>query len=213
MGSSDHIARFVHDALAAGRSRAEIRGALGDAGWSNTEIDKALSAFADVEFSPPVPRPRPQLTARDAFVYALLFTALTFTAVNLINLVHAVLDLALPDPADRSNYVGIAEQRIRWAISFLVVSTPLYVWMTLFTERQAAEQVGEKRSLVRKWLTYLALFVAALAFFGDISYVINRFLDGEMTIRFAFKALTVGFVSAAIFLFYLRDVEVDRDGR
>ncbi len=146
-------------------------------------MDKALSAFADVDFTPPVPRPRPQLTARDVFVYALLFTALTFTAVYLINLVHGILDLALPDPADRSNAEARAIYRIRWAIATLIVSTPLYVWMTIFTGRQNAKQVGEKRSLVRRWLTYLALFASALTFFGDITYVLERFLDGEFTLR------------------------------
>lgn len=212
MASSDPVTRFVHDALAAGRSRTEIQNALSEAGWAKSDVDKALSAFADVDFTPPVPRPRPQLTARDVFVYALLFTALTFTAVYLINLVHGILDLALPDPADRSNAEGRAIYRIRWAIATLIVSTPLYVWMTIFTGRQNAEQVGEKRSLVRRWLTYLALFASALTFFGDITYVLERFLEGEFTLRFLLKALTVGAVSASIFFFYLRDVEADRDG-
>ncbi|WP_193174852.1 DUF5671 domain-containing protein [Oricola nitratireducens] len=212
MASSDPVTRFVHDALAAGRSRTEIQNALSEAGWAKSDVDKALSAFADVDFTPPVPRPRPQLTARDVFVYALLFTALTFTAVYLINLVHGILDLALPDPADRSNAEARAIYRIRWAIATLIVSTPLYVWMTIFTGRQNAKQVGEKRSLVRRWLTYLALFASALTFFGDITYVLERFLEGEFTLRFLLKALTVGAVSASIFFFYLRDVEADRDG-
>jgi hypothetical protein len=212
MASSDPVTRFVHDALAAGRSRTDIQSALSEAGWAKSDVDKALSAFADVDFTPPVPRPRPQLTARDVFVYALLFTALTFTAVYLINLVHGILDLALPDPADRSNAEARAIYRIRWAIATLIVSTPLYVWMTIFTGRQNAKQVGEKRSLVRRWLTYLALFASALTFFGDITYVLERFLEGEFTLRFLLKALTVGAVSASIFFFYLRDVEADRDG-
>ena len=212
MASSDPVTRFVHDALAAGRSRTEIQNALSEAGWAKSDVDKALSAFADVDFTPPVPRPRPQLTARDVFVYALLFTALTFTAIYLINLVHGILDLALPDPADRSNAEARAIYRIRWAIATLIVSTPLYVWMTIFTGRQNAKQVGEKRSLVRRWLTYLALFASALTFFGDITYVLERFLEGEFTLRFLLKALTVGAVSASIFFFYLRDVEADRDG-
>ena len=84
--------------------------------------------------------------------------------------------------------------------------------MTIFTGRQNAKQVGEKRSLVRRWLTYLALFASALTFFGDITYVLERFLEGEFTLRFLLKALTVGAVSASIFFFYLRDVEADRDG-
>lgn len=212
MASSDPLARFVHEALTAGRSRGDIRSALTDAGWSENDIDKALSAYAEVAFSPPVPRPRPQLTARDVFVYAVLFTALTVTAIYLVNLVHAIVDLALPDTTDKY-FETRATRSLRWAIAFLVVFSPLFVWMTVYTERQKTEAVSAQRSLVRKWLTYLALFVSALTFCGDFVYVIYHFLAGEMTLRFVLKAVTVAAVSGAVFLFYLRDVEAYRDGQ
>ncbi|MCP4070165.1 MAG: hypothetical protein GY742_00315 [Hyphomicrobiales bacterium] len=212
MAATDPINLFVHDALAAGRSRAEIQNALGDAGWSGSEIEKALSAFADVTFTPPVPRPRPQLTARDVFVYAMLFTALGFTATYLINLIHGNLDLWLHDAADHKYWMQRAKNRIRWAIAILFTSTPVFVWLTIYTGRRVAQDAAQKRSLVRKWLTYLALFVSALVFFGDATYVIYNFLKGEITLRFILKAATVAGVSLAIFIFYLRDVEDMKDG-
>jgi len=76
-----------------------------------------------------------------------------------------------------------------------------------------ARDPGERRSLVRKWLTYLALFLAALSFFGDGAYVIYEFLKGEITMRFILKALTVALVSAAVFAFYLRNAEDMKDER
>ncbi len=81
------------------------------------------------------------------------------------------------------------------------------------TRRQIAEDAGRRRSLVRKWLTYVALFVAALVFFGDAVAVIYSFLQGEATLRFLLKALTVACVAGAVFLAYLRDAEADADER
>lgn len=213
MASSNSLTRFVHDALSAGRARQDIADALAAAGWPESEIERALADYSEIEFNPPVPRPRPQLTARDVFVYALLFTALTSTAVHLVQLIHAILDLWLPDPADNQYFAQRATRNLRWAIAFLVVFTPLFAWMTLFAEREQKRDVGHSRSLVRKWLTYLALFVSALTFCGDFVYVVYHFLAGEMTLRFILKAVAVAGVSGAIFFFYLRDVEVRGNGR
>lgn len=207
MSSTQTVGQFVREALIAGRSRQDIKAALCEAGWSEREADEALAEFSDIDFTPPVPRPRPHFTARDTFIYALLFSALAFSAIYLINLVHALLDLWLVDAGD-SGYVEVRASRIiRWAIAVLVLSVPLYLWMTRYTQRQIDQDQGHRRSLVRKWLTYIALFISALVFFVDGVYVIYSFLSGELTLRFILKAATVAFVTGAVFLFYIREVE------
>jgi cytochrome bd-type quinol oxidase subunit 2 len=211
MSAADILSVFVRDALTAGRSRPEIRGALEDSGWSESEINKALAAFADVDFSPPIPRPRQQLTARDVFVYAMMFTALGFTAVFLINLIHGSLEIWLPDSSDNQHTSLRATRTIRWAIAVLLVSAPVFAWLTIKNDRRIAQDAAQRRSSVRKWLTYLTLFISALTFLIDASIVINNFLNGEITLRFILKALTVACVSAAIFIYYLRDVEEMKD--
>lgn len=207
MAANDAINQFIRDALLAGRSREDIRDVLGQAEWSDNEINNALAEFSEIEFSPPVPRPRPQLTARDAFIYAILFTALAFAAVYLINLVNAILDIKLRDPGDHQYFQRYAISRLRWSIAILLVSMPVYIWMTYYTSRRIEKDETYRRSLVRKWLTYVALFVAAGAFFGDATYVIYELLKGETTLRFLLKAATVAIVSIAVIAFYLRDVE------
>lgn len=207
MASKDPVVQFVREALLKGHSRPEIKAALQDAGWSKWEISQGLASFAETDFSPPVPKPHPQLTARDAFVYLVLFTSLGFTAGFLISLISANLNILLPDPSDDLYRAEQSAEIIRMAISVLVIAAPVYIWMTVYTRRQIAADAGHKRSLVRKWLTYLALFVAAMFFLGDGVMVIYTFLDGEMTMRFILKALTFALISGAIFGFYLRDVE------
>lgn len=207
MAVDDRLTHFVREALSSGRSRDEIRAALAEAGWSKHEAADALGAFATTDFMPPVPRPRAHLTARDTFIYLLLFASLAAVASYLITLIHAILTMALPEPGDYEWAAQAATDSIRWSISTLAVATPVYVWMTRITRRDLSEDAGRRRSPVRKWLTYLALFVSALTFLGDAVYVLYSFLTGETTLRFLLKALTVACVTAAIFAFYLHDIE------
>ncbi|WP_072389896.1 DUF5671 domain-containing protein [Hyphomicrobium sp. CS1BSMeth3] len=211
MDAKDPLVQFVREALLAGKSRAEIQSVLQASGWSSKEADSALAAYSDVPFIPPVPRPRLRLTARDAFVYLLLFTALGISAWQLIWLIFSILNLVLPDPVDYAYVERQSADQIRWGIASLVVSVPAFVAMTLYTDRKIAQDAGHQRSLVRNWLTYLALFVSALSFLGVAVYVIYSFLKGEITLRFILKAATVALVSAGIFVFYLRGLEDFRD--
>ena len=213
MQTKDPLGRFVRDALLANRSRAEISKALEDAGWLASEINAALGQYANVDFAPPVPVPRPQLTARDVFIYAVLFTALTYTAINLITLVHAILDIRMPDPTDLPYVEQRATGRMRWAIATLIVSAPVFLWMSYYVRARVEEDARSRQSPVRKYLTYIALFVAAMTFLGDAVFLIYGFLEGTATLRFVLKAATVGVVTLAIFVFYLRDVEYLRGGQ
>lgn len=211
MATTESLTQFVHDALGAGRSRDEIRNALTDAGWSTPEITASLASFATTDFTPPVPRPRQQLTARDTFIYLLLFSSLGLVAFNLVDVLTGILDLALPDPAASNWEERYTTDKIRWSIAALVVSTPVYVWMALWVHRRISHDVGHRRSPARRWLTYMALFVAALVFLGDITYVIYNFLTGEITLRLMLKAGVIACVSTGIFVFYLLDIREQVD--
>ncbi|WP_127111670.1 DUF5671 domain-containing protein [Shimia sediminis] len=211
MNNNETLNQFVRDALSAGHTRDEITNALGAAGWSPQETSSALKAFSTIEFSPPVPKPRPQLTARDAFFYIVYFTTLTFVSVYFVTLMHSILDLSIPMSDDHNWRERQATNSARWSIAVLLVATPVFLWMSRSTRQRIAQDPGQRRSLMRKWLTYLALFVAALFLFGDAVYVIYSFLEGEATFRFLLKALVVACVSSGVIAVYLRDAEADSD--
>jgi hypothetical protein len=62
------LVEFTRRALATGIERDEIAATLQRAGWAEYDIKAAMDAFADVAFPVPVPRPRPYLSAREAFI-------------------------------------------------------------------------------------------------------------------------------------------------
>ena len=200
MRPADQLAQFVADALKEGRTRAEISAALREAGWTGTEVSGALDAWAESAFTPPVPRPRPYVSAREAFLYALMFLALAMTAWNITTLGFELIELWLPDLTDK--YTRYNVQSVRWSISVLVVFFPLFLVMNTRAQRAAHADPGQRRSAVRKWFGYITLFLAAITLLGDLIAVIYALLSGELTARFLAKAGLVALTAGLIFLYF-----------
>ena len=62
---------------------------------------------------------------------------------------------------------------------------------------------------MRRWLTYLTLFVAAAVLIGDVANLVYSLLGGELTVRFCLKVLTIGGIAGTAFWFYLSDLRRD----
>jgi hypothetical protein len=133
------------------------------------------------------------------------------TATSLVMLAHAVIDLWLHDPVAVAHGRNIVLSEARWEIAKLVVSAPLFAWMTILTERAMAGGTIARTSPIRKWSIYLALFISGLVLLGDATYMIHSLLMGETTLSFTLKAGVVAAVAAAVFVFYLREVNGDTD--
>ncbi|APE42843.1 hypothetical protein BOO69_04945 [Sulfitobacter alexandrii] len=200
MAVNKQLSRFVRDALSAGKTRAEISQALTDSGWSRSEVADALDAWAETVFAPPVPRPQATVSARDFFIYALTFGVMIFAAIHVVQLFHALIDFVLEE--NRYRWAG----GIRWSMSVLIVTTPVYLWLTVRERRKLAEDPALHRSAIRRWLMYVTLLLSAAVMLGDGVAVIYAFLSGDFTLQFFLKALVVGGVAGMIFLFYLSDI-------
>lgn len=200
MRPADQLSEFVADALKTGRSRAEIGDALRTAGWTQPEVAEALSAWADTPFTPPVPRPRPYVSAREAFLYALMFLALAITAGQIVQLGFELIERWIPDVTEPSR--GSNVDAIRWSISTLVVFFPLFLILNARTNRAARDNEGLRRSAVRKWFGYITLFLAAITLLGNLIVVIYALLSGDLTARFIAKATLVAVTAGLVFLYY-----------
>src|SRR3546814_1425575 len=88
---------FVREALMRGQSREAIAQALAAAGWTEAQTGDVLSAYADVDFPVPVPRPRASLSAREAFLYLVLFASLYYAAFHVGSLLFDLINAAFPD--------------------------------------------------------------------------------------------------------------------
>jgi hypothetical protein len=196
---------FVESSLRAGQPRDAVRTALEQAGWSKDQIADALAHFADVAFAVPVPRPRAQLSARDAFWYLLMFGALYWSAYHLADLLFGFINRAYPDEANLSYYgdnTEYIERGIRWSTAALIVAFPVFLFSALRIGKEVVTDPTRRNSAMRKWLTYLTLLVASSAMVGDGITLIYNMLNGELTMRFVLKVVVVAVIAAAVFGYY-----------
>ncbi|MGE0594411.1 MAG: DUF5671 domain-containing protein [Vicinamibacterales bacterium] len=207
MAVPEELLAFVRDALAHGQSREAIGRALVAAGWADDQVRAAQAAFAPVEFPIPVPRPKVRLEARDAFFYLLLFSTLFIVAFNFGSLVFDLIDRLVPDPA--SGPARADASGLRWSVSSLIVALPVYLSLTRYVQRGLRLDPVKRASAVRRWLTYLTLFIAAGVLLGDLMSLVYRVLGGELTTRFVLKTLTVGGIAGVVFGHYLSDLRQD----
>jgi len=195
---------FVREGLLQGLPRSDIQKSMLDAGWTPEQAKTALGAFADLDFPVPVPKPRPYLSAREAFLYLALFSALYLTAYHLGSLSFDLINRAFPDPAAR--IPPWSPDSMRFSASALLVGFPLLVFMSWFVTRDLLRDPVKRLSAVRRWLTYLTLFIAVAILAGDLISLVHSLLGGELSVRFILKVATVAVIAGSILGYYLMDL-------
>ncbi|MEO7039194.1 MAG: DUF5671 domain-containing protein [Gemmatimonadaceae bacterium] len=200
------IDHFVRDALTKGEPRDAVGAALLSAGWPDQEVASALAAYADTPFSVPVPRPRASLSARETFLYLVLFTSLYISVYAFGHILFALIDKYFPDITQRSYYGENLGEEIRWGVSSLIVAFPVFLWTSNYVGKRVTANPALRFSPARRWCTYLTLFIAVSVLIGDGTWLVYNLLGGELTSRFVLKAIVVGGIAASALLYYLRDL-------
>jgi hypothetical protein len=195
------LSSFIAHARDKGMDHQTIRMLLLSAGWKEKDI---ASAMVSESLSMPVPLPRDSGSARDAFFHLLGFTALLSTVGSLIYLLFEYWNRLFPDAAFQDSYYydTYSFSGIRWAIATLFISYPLYVWMSRLIHKEISMHPEKLISGVRRWLTYITLFFTACVLVGDAVTVVFYLLQGEITLRFLLKALTLFVLCGSVFHYY-----------
>ena len=123
---------------------------------------------------------------------------------SLITLLLSVITIIYPDQASYYWEQESASASIRIAIAILIVFFPTYILLTRLVNNIRRIEHGVYLTLT-KWLIYLSLLVGGGVLLGDLVAVIMSFLNGELSIRFVLKALTILLVVTTAFLYYLAD--------
>lgn len=147
-----------------------------------------------------------QMTPRDFFLHVATMVALYVSSISVIALLFQIVNVAFPDPLISGYYIDPYSSGIRWAIASLVIIFPLYLFFSwIIGKDQKANP--EKRNLgIRRWLTFITLFLTGVAIAIDLVVLINSFLGGEVTARFGLKVLAMLVVTGAVFGYYLWDL-------
>ena len=211
MAINEELSEFLKEGLDRGLPRADLKEVLLQTGWPAEQVRSALAEFAEVDFPVPVPRPKPYLSAREAFIYLVLFSTLYVSAFSLGSLLFSLINRGFPDPSTDPAYaLQSSRVAIRWSISMLVVTFPVFAFVSWSNDKDLRADPARRLSAVRRWLTYLTLFVAAGFLVGDVTTVVYNVLSGEITTRFILKVLVVGAIAGSVFG-YLRGELRDKE--
>lgn len=141
---------------------------------------------------------------RDLFLHLFNMVALYWFAISFITLCWQYVNYFFPDTLNYNYGFSFA---MRFALASLFVVFPLFILTSWMLAKIYQKELVVRESKIRKWLIYVTLFVASLVLMGDLIFILNTFFNGEITTRFALKALSVIVVVGVIFGYYLDDVK------
>ena len=200
------LSSFIAHARGKGMDHQTIRMILLSAGWKEKDVSQALASESlDVA----VPLPADTGGARDAFFHLLSFTSLISTVISSIFLFFNFLERLLPDAAFPVYYDNVSS--VRWELAVLIVSYPLYLWMSRLLLKEFSVHEEKLASGIRRWLTYLILFATACTLVGDLISLIFFLLQGEVTLRFLLKVGVVLVLAGLPFRYYLYSLRIAPD--
>lgn len=151
----------------------------------------------------------PRTTPRDFFLYLGTLITLYFSVGSLIALLFSVINRYLPDALDYAYTVGVYSSGIRFALAVLLVIFPTYLLLSWMIGRDTEIHPENKLLGLRRWLTYLHLFVAGAVILGTLVTLINYFLSGEITTRFLLKIAAIVVIAGGVFSYYIADLRSD----
>ncbi len=206
MKADSHLLEFIEAAKNQGASDEFLAGLLQAQGWKEDAVYQALGARYEKLTGLQIPRRRRGgAAAKDAFLYLLAFSTLATWAIALGSLMFTLIDEWIADPVSPNQFSGqnFDNYTIASSIASMVVAFPIYFLVMWFIQREVRKDPEKLESSVRKWLSYIALLIAAGVVIGGLVTVVTYFLRGEITLRFITKAAVAIVISGGVFWYYL----------
>lgn len=202
MAQDTRITEFIEKALDADIPHQSLLGVLVANGWPEKEVYTALAEHYRRQTGIEIPRRAAGgASAKEAFFYLLIFSTLAIWTIGLGCLAFALIDRWLADPLFHG-YQAFDTYTISTSLASLIVAFPIYLLISRTVIREATMHPEKLDSSIRKWLTYMALVIAAAVFMGDLIAALAYLLRGELTSRFLAKSFVVLTLSGGIFFYY-----------
>jgi hypothetical protein len=210
MGTDGSLSDFVRRARESGLSDETTITLLRHNGWPERRIYRELSSHYAERLGMPVPsRAGRAESARDAFLYLLNFITLGFWSVALGQIFYILIAHWFPDARAYGGYGtgAITRYDIAWQAATTIVAFPVFLFVHALIQRQLRARPDLYESGVRRWLTYIALVIAAIIVIGDGVWFIQALIQGELTARFLLDSLVLLVLGGGIFAYYLTTME------
>ncbi len=143
--------------------------------------------------------------AKFAFYYLLALVALCFVALSTGQIFFQIINKFLPDLYGHYG-TDFSQDVLKFAISAIIIATPIFFIVSRLIYKNLNDGKLAKDAGIRRWLSYFILLVAAILIIVFLILTILSFLNGELTMLFVLKVLTVIGISGIVFSFYIYDI-------
>ncbi|MDP3998294.1 MAG: DUF5671 domain-containing protein [bacterium] len=140
-------------------------------------------------------------TPKDVFLHLLNIFTFYLGVISFIALYIQYISALFPDPLN-FYYTSMANS-VRLYTSMLVIAIPVYILTSWLLGKDLIRNPERRELKLRKWLTYLTLFISAVTIIVDLIMFVFNFLSGELTIQFFLKVFVVLLVAGAVFGYYI----------
>lgn len=136
------------------------------------------------------------------FLYLASFFSLGFLISGIINIYFELVNKYVADPALLDQFSSgsqFNDGNIKFGLAALVIASIVYFPIMYLINRKLSKGEIRSDSLVRKFLTYIALFILTAITIGSLAVLFYDYLTGELTGN-AFGKILVFFLTALFFV-------------
>lgn len=122
-----------------------------------------------------------------------------------VSLIFGYLDHVFPDPL--AYYSGDPyASGISYQMAMIIVLLPVFFVLMRFIRRSIAADPTRGDVWIRRWALYLTIFIAGVTVAADLVTLVVYFLNGDVTLRFILKVVTILLVAAGGFMHFIADL-------
>ena len=208
MDRSLSLQQFLEAARNQGVSDDAIVSLLRGRGWPEADVYRALAENYESRTGVEIPSYKRSGSAKDAFLYLLSFSTLATWTIGLGSVMFTLIERWIRDPLTQNNYYDQSGlYQMADSLACVIVAFPVYLLVMAYIVRTVESHPEKRDSAVRKWLTYIALLIAAGIVVGDLITFLTYFLRGELTARFVSKVATVLVIAGGVFWYYIGSLQ------
>jgi hypothetical protein len=202
------LQEFLDAAKRQGASDESLVTLLRGRGWPADDVYRALADHYENHSGVRVPAYKRSGSAKDAFLYLLSFSMLATWTIGVGSVMFTLIDRWIKDPmSPANNYYSGDYYQMADSLAGIIVAFPLYLFTMRYILREVRLHPEKLESPVRKWLSYLALLIAAGVVVGDLIAFLTLFLRGELTGRFVARTSVVLVIAGGVFWYYLGSLQ------
>ncbi len=133
-----------------------------------------------------------KLSPKFFFLSLGVLVSLITVITSFLTLIFETLDKKFPDVLNgvyQFGYDSYQYEGIRIAIATLIIIFPVFLILSHYWNKNIKSGLSHVDTIVKKWMLYLILFLAAIVAIVDLVTLIQYFLRGEITTRFILKVV------------------------